>query len=263
MSKSTGELADRWRADLESWAIPQEILDQAEEPPWVHPVVLFTVDDEIADSPSHRVAREAVPTAGSVLDVGCGGGRAAFALVPPAGTVVGVDHQQLMLDEFADAAVRRGVVHHEFLGDWPDVADDVPECDVVVCHHVAFNVSNIVEFIEALDAHARGRVVVELPMHHPLSNLNGLWKHFWDLDRPTRPSADDFVEIVRSLGHDAHVERWMDPSFGSRAPMSEGERLRFTRTRLCLPVDREAELAELLAASPAAQPRELVTVWWD
>lgn len=263
MTASVDILAERWRSDLASWAIPQEILDQAETPPWAHPVVLFTVDDEIADSPSHQCARTAMPNGGSVLDIGCGGGRAALALVPPAGTVVGVDHQQEMLHEFADAAIRRGAVHHEFLGDWPDIADEVPECDVVVCHHVAFNVPDIVPFIEALDRHARGRVVVELPMHHPLSNLNALWKHFWDLDRPTNPSAEDFLAIVRALGHDAHIQTWTDPDFGSRAPMNEGERLHFTRTRLCLPQDREAELAEVLAAAPPAQPREIATVWWD
>lgn len=126
-------MLDQWRADLESWAIPDEILGQAAEPPWIHPVSMFTVDDTIADSPSHRRAREALPADGSVLDVGSGGGRAAFALVPPAGSVVAVDHQQAMLDAFAEAALPRGVRSHEYLGTWPAVADDVPRCDVVVC----------------------------------------------------------------------------------------------------------------------------------
>ena len=137
------EHLDQWRVDLASWAIPEEILAQAEEKPWVHPVAMFTVEDDITDSHSHRIAREAVPPDGSVLDVGSGGGRASLALVPPAGMVVAVDHQQGMLDAFAEAAERRGVRHREFLGDWPAVVDEVPECDVVVCHHVAFNVADI------------------------------------------------------------------------------------------------------------------------
>src|SRR5207248_8317418 len=33
--------AARWRADLESWAIPEEILDAAPETPWGCPVDLF------------------------------------------------------------------------------------------------------------------------------------------------------------------------------------------------------------------------------
>ena len=48
-------------------------------------------------TPSHERAREAVPEGGSVLDVGCGGGVAAFALTPPATSVIGVDHQSEML----------------------------------------------------------------------------------------------------------------------------------------------------------------------
>jgi SAM-dependent methyltransferase len=87
-----------------------------------------------------------------VLDVGCGGGRAAFAVAPPAGTVVGVDHQQGMLDAFAVTADARGLVHREVLGDWPDVAEATPVADVVVCHHVVYNVADLAPFVTALDA---------------------------------------------------------------------------------------------------------------
>ncbi|MCX6415650.1 MAG: hypothetical protein NTU77_13805, partial [Actinobacteria bacterium] len=68
------ELSEQWQDDLASWAIPPAILDQAEEAPWSHPVAMFTVAGEITDSPSHRLARAGVPSTGSVLDVGSGGG---------------------------------------------------------------------------------------------------------------------------------------------------------------------------------------------
>ena len=257
------ELSEQWQDDLASWAIPPAILDQAEEAPWSHPVAMFTVAGQITDSPSHRLAREGVPSTGSVLDVGSGGGRAAFAVTPPAGTVVGVDHQQAMLDEFADGAVRRGVIHHEYLGDWPDVADDVPECDVVVCHHVAYNVADIVPFLQALNDHARHRVVLEIPMHHPISVLSPLWKRFWNLDRPTRPTAEDLYAICLAMGFDARIERWEDPEFGHRSPLSVADEIRFTRIRLCLPAERSDEVAEALASAGPGRPRELVTIWWD
>jgi SAM-dependent methyltransferase len=257
------ELSEQWRDDLASWAIPPHILEQAEEAPWSHPVAMFTVSADITDSPSHRMARAAVPATGSVLDVGAGGGRAAFAVTPPAGTVVAVDHQQAMLDEFADGAVRRGVVHHEYLGDWPDVADDVPECDVVVCHHVAYNVADIVPFLQALNDHARSRVVIELPMHHPMSTLAPLWKRFWGIDRPTRPTAEDLHGICLAMGFDARLERWEDPEFGRRSPLSKADEVRFTRIRLCLPKERADEVAEVLAQASPAGPRELATIWWD
>jgi SAM-dependent methyltransferase len=256
-------LLRKWADDLASWAIPEQILSQASEPPWSHPVAMFTVDADIPDSLSHRLAREAVPAGGSVLDVGSGGGRASLALVPPAGSIIGVDHQQGMLDAFAEAALRRGVRSQGFLGDWPAVADDVPACDVVVCHHVAYNVADIGPFLAALDAHARARVVIELPMHHPMSNMNVLWKRFWDLDRPTQPTAHDLAAIASAMGFDAHLEVWHDESWGRRVELPDAERVRFARIRLCLSEDRDAEVAAALLEQADAQPREVATLWWD
>lgn len=263
MTADLATAAAAWRTDLASWAIPDAILSQAAEPPWAHPVAMFTVADEVADSTSHRIAREAVPRGGSVLDVGSGGGRAAFALAPPAGTVVAVDHQQGMLDAFVEAATARGVTHHEILGDWPDVADDTPICDVVVCHHVAYNVADIVPFLAELDAHARRRVVLEVPMTHPLSTMNELWKHFWDLDRPTSPTAHDLHAIAIAAGYDAHLEVWDDETWGNRVQLPESERVRYARIRLCLTEDRDAEVAAALLELRDAQPRQVATLWWD
>ena len=255
--------AAAWREDLDSWAIPEGILSQATEPPWVHPVAMFTVEGEVADSTSHQRAREALPTGGSVLDIGSGGGRASFALVPPAGEVIAVDHQQGMLDVFAAAAEERGVAHREFLGDWPDVADEVPEADVVVCHHVAYNVRDIVPFLQALNDHARRRVVLEIPMNHPMSNMNELWKKFWDLDRPTKPTGDELAAIARAMGFDAQLEVWEDETWGKRVEMPEAERVRFARIRLCLTEERDAEVAAALLEHKDAQPRRVATLWWD
>ena len=256
-------MLDQWRADLESWAIPEEILNQAPEPPWIHPVSMFTAPAATEDSLSHRRAREVLPEQGSVLDVGCGGGRAAFALVPPAGSVIGVDQQQGMLDAFAQSALSRGVRSHEYLGQWSDVADDVPMGDVVVCHHVAFNVADIGPFLQALNDHARTRVVLELPMHHPTSSMNPLWMRFWNLERPTSPMATDLWAIACAMGFDAHLEEWADESWGRRVALPDAERVRFARIRLCLTQDRDAEVAAALIAESDAQPRPVVTLWWD
>ena len=258
-----GSLIRQWGDDLASWAIPQEILDQADEKPWTHPVAMFTVDDTVADSPSHRAAREAVPVGGSVLDVGSGGGRAAMALVPPAGLVMGVDHQQAMLDAFSDAASRRGVPSRTFLGDWPDIADSVPEADVVVCHHVVYNVPEIGEFLLALDRHARRRVVLELPLRHPLSHLNPLWERFWGLSRPTRPAASDLHAIACALGFDANLEEWSDDQWAASRGIADEERIRFARIRLCLSPDRDGEIARALDEVGDVGPRRVATIWWD
>lgn len=257
-------VARQWRDDLAHWAIPDEILSQAPEKPWIHPVAMFTVTDEaMTDSVSHERARAALPSGGSVLDVGSGGGRATFALVPPAGEVSAVDHQPEMLDAFATTAEQRGVKHHEYLGDWPDIAAQVPPADVVVCHHVAYNVADIVPFLIALDTHARLRVVLEIPTHHPMTNMNPLWKQFWNLDRPTRPTAQDVHAISRHLGFPAEIDVWFDETWGNRVALPEEERVRFARIRLCLTEDRDAEVAAALIAQADGQPREVATIWWD
>jgi SAM-dependent methyltransferase len=249
-----------WSEALPKWAIPDEILQKAPESPWIHPVSKFTPDGNIhGETPSRLRALEALPHGGSVLDVGCGGGRAAFGLVPPARHVVGVDHQQGMLDVFAHEAFTREVTREVILGDWPDVADTTPVCDVVTCHHVFYNVANLAPFVHALSSHARHRVVVELPQHHPLSSLSPMWKKFWNLDRPISPTADDALAVVTSLGYNAHLEK-----FTQEIPLHDltDEDVRFTRIRLCLTSDKDPEIRTYLEHNPLRQ-RENATLWWD
>jgi len=133
----------RWRDELAGWAIPPEILEQAPEPPWGFPVAMFQAQPDPADSPSRRRAAEALDDGGAVLDVGCGGGSAAMALVPPARRLIGVDSAPDMLAAFAAAAGAQGVEHEEHAGAWPAVSDQVPVADVVVCHHVFYNVAEV------------------------------------------------------------------------------------------------------------------------
>ena len=260
---TTDDLAARWRTDLEAWAIPDEILAQALASPWIHPVAMFTVTGEVPDSPSHRRAREAVPPGGSVLDVGSGGGRASMALVPPARRLVAVDQSPAMLEAFRVAATERGVDASTVLGQWPQVADEVEAADVVVCHHVAYNVQDIVPFLRALDVHARRRVVLELPTRHPLSWMNPLWERFWGVRRPTQPSADDLRDLAAAAGFDARIEHWTHEAWRAQIDQSTDELVANTRIRLCLADDRDGEVAAALRELPEPDAREVATVWWD
>ena len=113
---------DRWRSELAGWAIPPEILAQAPEPPWGFPVEMFRAQDDPADSPSRRVAAQALGDGGSVLDVGCGGGAAAMAVVPRAGHVAGVDSSADMLAAFGHPPLRfRNQVREIISAMWPEV----------------------------------------------------------------------------------------------------------------------------------------------
>ncbi|MEI7778569.1 MAG: methyltransferase domain-containing protein [Actinomycetes bacterium] len=255
--------AKKWRTDLAAWAIPQNVLEQAPESPWIHPPEVFVVTGEIPDSPSHSRAREALPNGGSVLDVGCGGGRAALALADRAGLVIGIDHQAEMLQQFAAAARERGLAHEQVLGDWPEAADRTPLADVVVCHHVAYNVPELGAFLVRLNQHARHRVVLELPTAHPLTNMSTLWKHFWDIDRPITPTATDALAVALEVGLPAQLETWPDEDLTKRAPLARDKQAHFMRIRLCLPAEREAEVAAAMAWCEPSAPRESATLWWD
>lgn len=255
--------AERWADELASWAIPAEILEAAPESPWGYPPALFRAagPEAVADTPSRRRALEALPRGGTVLDVGAGGGAASLALVPPAARVVAVDESDAMLATFADAADERGVAHTEVQGRWPDVAADVPVADVVVCHHVFYNVADLAGFALALTDHARRRVVAELTATHPLTAQGPLWRHFHGLDRPEGPTAEDARAVLEETGLSVVAEPFAAPP---RPPRDRSEWVAFVRRRLCLPPERDPELDALLPADDAALVhRAAVTLWWQ
>ncbi|HEX2048972.1 MAG TPA: class I SAM-dependent methyltransferase [Acidimicrobiales bacterium] len=252
--------AQRWAEQLARWAIPEEIMAQAPESPWEFSPALFKgpPPEPGPETVSQRRAKEALPEGGSVLDVGCGGGAAGLALVPPAARVTGFDQSAELLAIFAERARELGVDYQVVQGDWPEGAASVGPADVVVCHHVAYNVPNLADFATALTSHARNRVVVELSDRHPRYGVNPLWRHFWDVERPEGPVADDAAAALREAGIEPHVER--SPRRARSIPREA--RVASVRKYLCLPADRDPEIDALLG-DDSGQPGEVVTMWWD
>lgn len=251
--------ASRWAEQLGGWAIPPAILEQAPEPPWGFLPGMFVVDEgEPPDLPSRLMAREPMPDGGSVLDVGCGGGAASLALVPPAGRVIGVDERAAALEDLSVACAARPVACQPILGAWPAVAAEAPIADVVVCHHVFFNVADLDPFVAALTAHARHRVVVELSATHPLVYLGPLWLRFWGLDRPEGPMAAEALAVLHELGLQPEVAVGRRPAGHWRTP---DQQVRLARKRLCLPAGRDAEVAEALSELPPASDEVWAFAW--
>jgi SAM-dependent methyltransferase len=257
------EAGRHWAEQLLAWAVPEDILAQAPVPPWVHDVAMFTVDDTLdRETISARMAREVLPpTGGTVLDVGCGGGRASLALVPPAVGITGVDENERMLAAFDAAATAAGVRHATVPGRWPDVSASAPVADVVVCHHVLFNVADVEPFVVALTAHARLAVVVEIPPRHPQAAWADGWRHFWDVERPAGPTDDDLVAVLRALDIEPEVVHGPRPSL-SRSATDPAQLVESARRRLCLTPERDAELAAYLAEHPPAWADTFVTLRW-
>lgn len=264
---------ERWRAALAEWAIPADILAAAPESPWqLRPHQFAARADravhEEAPTPSRARALEALPEGGTVLDIGAGAGAASLPLLGRAARLIAVDGDAAMLDELrarAPAGVELTVVH----GTWPDVAGSVDEADVVVCHHVAYNVPNLDVFVQRMTEKARHRVVLELTSMHPRSTQNFLWPIFHGIQRPERPTAGDAVEVIRACGLAPQVEEWQ-----RREVLIAAEELpelvASMRRYLCLTPDRDPDVARALEGhlitrgervGLAALP--VVTVWWD
>jgi SAM-dependent methyltransferase len=258
---ASSDAAAHWADQLAGWKISEDILAKAPESPWGFPVGVFKAAARLQepDSASRAAALEALSSGGSVLDVGCGGGAAALALAPPARALIGVDSSAELLACFAADASAARVAHREVCGSWPDVASSVPMADVVVCHHVVYNIADIVPFLAAIDRHAVRRVVLELTARHPLSATAPLWRHFWNIGRPEGPSADDLLAVLASLGIHPEVIRKNREGHRDR---TDSARLAMVRRQLCLPESREPEVAAALAEL-SADPVEIVTAWWD
>ena len=210
-------------------------------------------------TPSRARAVEALPPAGSVLDVGAGGGAASLPLAPPAVRIAAVDESAAMLDSFAAGAERRRVAHAESGAAGPNASWATPAADVVVCHHVVYNVPDLASFLAALDRHARRRVVVELTARHPQSDLEALWKSIHGIERPRTPTSVEAVAVAAALGYEPHVERFSRPSLWVGAPRDE--QVAFARRRLCVGPGRDLEIRRHLEAHAGPAARELVTLW--
>jgi SAM-dependent methyltransferase len=262
--------ADRWSEGLAAWAIPDKILAAAPESPWGYPVELFASRADAAAgqlTPSNRRAVEALTEGGVVLDVGCGAGAASLPLAGRASRIVGVDASPRMLEAFLERVAGAGVVAEAVEGSWPEAADHAPVADVVVCHHVVFNAPDLREFALRLTDHARSRVVVEMTTVHPMSAMSPLWLRFHGLVRPTGPTVDDAIAVLREANLAADHEVWTAPRPGGFA--TKADLIAWDRRLLCLTADRDAEIEEALGDRIVERDgrwglpdRPVATIWW-
>ena len=269
----SGTAAERWRADLGAWRIPQAILVGAGTSPWELPVAMFAcrARQQLGDPSgrSYELAAGALPARGSVLDVGAGAGAASLSLRRLAGAITAVDESGAMLAAFARLAADVPAATETIAGTWPAVAASVPAADVVVCHHVLYNVADLVPFVTALTAHARHRIVVEITARHPAALFNPLWKALHGVDRPDRPVAADAIDVIAATGVEPRWQAWQRPV--TLDGTGYDELIASATRRLCLGPERLADVETALRGLGVSRERpylgppvrDLVTIWWN
>jgi SAM-dependent methyltransferase len=205
--------ASRWRDQLEAWALPNDLLNSAEESPYGWSQDLWkrrsSIAAETEPSETVNIVTDLMPRRGTLLDIGVGRGRASLPIAEAGFRLIGVDESLEMLAGFNEDARRRSMSVETFEGKWPDIASQVPIADVVLAANVAYNVADIVPFIQAMIDHARLAVVLEITDRHPWAHLAPLYQEVHDLDRPDGPSTDDLVAVIIEMtGHAPIVHRW-------------------------------------------------------
>jgi SAM-dependent methyltransferase len=255
----------KWAQELAGWAIDPKILASAPESPWGFPPELFNADRRVdavggVGATVERIS-EILADGGSVLDVGCGGGGATVPALTAGVVAVGVDESEDMLREYATAAAARGALVHTVRGTFPDVASQIPLCDVVVAANVVYNVSAIDVFLQALAVQATRRVVIELTERHPMTSLGPLWLHFHGQARPSGPTYEDLLAVLNELGAGYQLELGQrEPTIRTADPEAYAA---WTRRRLCLGPERQPEVDRLLDDMGPPPLVNVATIWWD
>ncbi len=134
--------------------IPQRLLDPAEESPygWA-PWVWERLSAAARSAPPQatlEIARRLVGEHGSVLDVGAGKGRSSLPLAVSGHNLTAVESDAGMADGFEEDAARL------VRGQWPDVAAQVPQVDVVVSASLAYDMADIGPLVAALEPPGHG-----------------------------------------------------------------------------------------------------------
>ena len=142
------------------------------------------------------------------------------------------------------------------------MAGQVEPGDVVVCHHVLYNVANVVPFVEALSEHARRRVVIEITERHPRVVHAPLWRAIHGIERPSGPTASDAAAVLAEMGLHFGQEEHERPSPWREEDRSE--RVAMVRRALCVGPERDAEIDALIGPDLSTTwQRRAVTLWWD
>lgn len=265
--------AERWRRELAAWALPADLLASVDRSPYAWPAKVFADTARRRPDPvTGPLVRSLLPASGSLLDVGAGTGRLSLPVAQEGRRVVAIEPNDAMADELERLGARCSAPVTVVRRRWPEAAAAAGRHDVVLTANVVYDVGDIAPFLETLQGSATRAVVLELTRRHPWHGLRGYYRTLHGVHLPDGPTVDDLVAVVAEiLGLVPQRRDWpspRSPTFETRAALLE-----LYRTRLCLPEDRSAELAELIGDDIEettagvfvlrTPPAGMSTLWWE
>lgn len=267
--------AERWKAGLSAWALPEALLASADESPYGWPQELWKRRSQsemtaAAPTPTATVVGRLLGLHGTLLDVGAGRGRASLPFAASGHRLVAVEPDADMARGLVEDAHSLGAAVELIPERWPDAADRLGPVDVALSAHVVYDVSDLTEFLSALHEVATVGVVLEMSDVHPWADLAPLYRAVHELDRPDGPSTEDLIDVVREeLGVVPEVIRWERPGqlwfadwvelcdfYGRRLVMSKAKRHELKPLLEPVVVEEDGRL------TVGVDQRRLSTVWW-
>jgi SAM-dependent methyltransferase len=267
---------EAWRRHLESWALPDALLEGVEESPYGWDAHVFerirALDAESGrDSPTVALVDDILGGGGSVLDIGAGAGRLSIPLALRGHRVTAVERDEDLARALGAGAERERVEVTRIVGSWPQVAGNAHLHDVTLSAHVVYDVTAIGPFVEAMQKTARRAVAIEMTARHPWTGLSRYYRALHGIERPSRPTVDDFAAVVEEVVGVTPERRWWVETPSLRFADVQ-ELLAFYRRRLLVPPERSLEAAALLEPDVhrlddrwlilGAAEREVVALWW-
>lgn len=196
------------------------------------------------DDPVVARLSQAVRSSDILVDVGAGAGRYALPLAAHVREVVAVEPSAGMLERLEARARTDGVDNVRTVqGRWPDTRK---AGNVVLCAFVLPLVTDVEQFVTALDDAADRLGVIVLSGSTPDVHQEPFWRHFHGRRRSQAPTYLDMVQVLADCGIDAHVAIVETPPATRFDDLDDA--VAEYRQGLLLPADPEtdAELRRLL-----------------
>ncbi len=165
-----------------------------------------TTKPTVAYDPFLLKLQQVVTPQTSVLDVGAGTGRLAFALAPQAKEVIAVEPNAAMLEYLRRDVQEQGLTNVSSLQmTWQDAPGDL-SADIVICSHVLYPIRDIVPFLAKLQAATRVACYIYMRAT-PIDALTShIWRHFHGDDRCLPPGYIHALDVLYEMGMFANVE---------------------------------------------------------